>query len=177
MSGEERRKEIIRLLSSGDKPLAGGKLAGILNVSRQVVVQDIALLRAEGYDIFSTNRGYIIQSLSRASRVVYVHHSDDRIQEELDLIVDNGGYVQDVFVHHTVYGELKADLSIGSRKKVRDFMEELNTGKSSPLNTITSGYHYHTILAESEEVLDIIVNELNTNGFLVVETDKMEGDM
>lgn len=139
----------------------------MLDVSRQVVVQDIALLRAEGCEIFSTNRGYIIRTESKKERVFFVHHGDERIQEELNTIVDMGGKVLDVFVKHEVYGELRGILSIDSRKKVQDFMNEINSGKSSSLNTITSGYHYHTVLAESEEILDAIEKELMKRGFII----------
>jgi transcriptional regulator of NAD metabolism len=142
----------------------------MLHVSRQVVVQDIALLRAEGCEIVSTNRGYIIQMPAQAERVYYVHHGNDRIQEELNLIVDLGGRVQDVFVRHEIYGELRAELAVDSRKKVVEFIQEIDGGKSSPLNTITSGYHYHTVLAESEEILDEIEKELDNCGFLVKES-------
>lgn len=167
MSGEERRKEIIRLLTGNVKPISGSRLAEMLNVSRQVVVQDMALLRAEGCDIFSTNRGYLIRKESKAERVFFVQHGDERIQEELNMIVDLGGEILDVFVKHEVYGELKGDLSIDSRKKVKEFMQEINAGTSSTLNTITSGYHYHTVLAESEEILDAIEEELKKRGILV----------
>lgn len=167
MSGEERRKEIKKYIAGSSRPVSGTKLAKHFSVSRQVIVQDIALLRAEGLEIISTNRGYICQTPSMVSRVYYVHHDNDRIREELNLIVDNGGKAEDVFVHHEVYGELRAELSVDSRKKTEEFLREIANGRSSPLNTITSGYHYHTVTAESEEILDTIEEELREKGFLV----------
>lgn len=167
MSGEERRKEILKYIGKSPVPVSGTKLAEYFHVSRQVIVQDIALLRAEGTEIFSTNRGYICKMPSLVSKVYYVHHDDSRIREEMNLIVDNGGRIENVFVHHEVYGELRAELAVDSRKKVEDFIREIKSGKSSPLNTITSGYHYHTVTAESEEILAAIEEELKEKGFLV----------
>lgn len=169
MNGEERRKMIRDLLAKSSTPLSGGALSARLGVSRQVVVQDMALLRAEGCEIVSTNRGYILRANPGVERVFYVQHDNSRIVEELNLIVDNGGKVLDVFVRHEVYGELKADLGVDSRKKAAEFMKEIENGSSSPLNTITSGYHYHTVAAESTEILDAIEKELDIHGFLVKE--------
>ena len=167
MSGEERRSEIIKYIIQNKKPASGTALAAKFEVSRQVIVQDIALLRAEGYQIISTNRGYICYATEEVSRVFYVVHDDEKIQEELNLIVDLGGTIQDVFVKHDIYGELRANLMIDSRRKVKTFMEGLVSGTSSPLNKVTSGYHYHTVTAESEEILDGIEEELRKNHFLI----------
>ena len=135
-------------------------------MSRQVIVQDIALLRANGAAIFSTNRGYLIQADKQYSRVLKVVHEDDEVEEELSTIVDAGGHVKDVFVYHKVYGVIRANMDIKSRRDVRNYLEEIRTGKSSLLKNVTSGYHYHTICAESEEVLDAIQEELKQKGFL-----------
>ena len=147
MNGDERRKKIINILSSSKSPVAGVALAKELDVSRQVIVQDIALLRANGAAIFSTNRGYLIQADKQYSRVLKVVH-------------------EDVFVYHKVYGVIRANMDIKSRRDVRNYLEEIRTGKSSLLKNVTSGYHYHTICAESEEVLDAIQEELKQKGFL-----------
>ena len=166
MNGEERRKKIVKMLTTGTKPIPGVALAKQFDVSRQVIVQDIALLRANGMNIFSTNRGYLIQKDSVASRVFKVYHSDDDVEKELTTIVDLGGIIEDVFVYHKVYGVLRADMNIKSRMDIRRYMEEMATGKSSFLKNVTSGFHYHTILADSEEILDIIQEELGKQGFL-----------
>lgn len=166
MNGEERRKKIVKMLTTGTKPIPGVALAKQFDVSRQVIVQDIALLRANGMNIFSTNRGYLIQKDSVASRVFKVYHSDDDVEKELTTIVDLGGIIEDVFVYHKVYGVLRADMNIKSRMDIRRYMQEIATGKSSLLKNVTSGFHYHTILADSEEILDIIQEELGKQGFL-----------
>ena len=166
MKGEERRKQLLNILSSSNNPVSGGTLAKELNVSRQIIVQDISLLRANGATIFSTNKGYLLQEDRKYSRVFKVYHTDDQVEEELSTIVDAGGQIRDVFVYHKVYGVLKADMGIKSRRDIRAYMEEISTGKSSRLKNVTSGYHYHTIDAESEEILDAIQEELQQKGFL-----------
>ena len=166
MKGEERRKQLLNILSSSNNPVSGGTLAKELNVSRQIIVQDISLLRANGATIFSTNKGYLLQEDRKYSRVFKVYHTDDQVEEELSTIVDAGGQIRDVFVYHKVYGVLKADMGIKSRRDIRAYMEEISTGKSSLLKNVTSGYHYHTIDAESEEILDAIQEELQQKGFL-----------
>ena len=69
MNGEDRREKIINILRSSSTPVAGVALAKELNVSRQVIVQDVALLRANGTAIFSTNRGYVLQTRDVCERV------------------------------------------------------------------------------------------------------------
>lgn len=166
MNGEERRHKIIQMLSQNPTPISGVTLAKKLDVSRQVIVQDIALLRANGTNIISTNRGYLVQEEHAATRVFKVIHKDEEVQEELNCIVDLGGVVEDVFVYHKVYGVLRAEMDIRSRRDVLGYLKELEGGKSTLLKNITSGYHYHTIRAESQEVLDMIQQALQEKGFL-----------
>ena len=108
-------------------------------------MQDVALLRANGKNIFSTNRGYLIQEDEETTRVFKVQHEDDEVEKELTTIVDLGGTVEDVFVYHKVYGVLRAEMNIKSRMDIRNYMEEIRSGKSSLLKNVTSGYHYHTV--------------------------------
>ncbi len=166
MGGQERREQILRILKNSDKPVAGTELARQLNVSRQVIVQDMALIRANGIDVMSTNRGYVIHEPKAVSRVFKVIHTDEQVEEELNLFVDLGGKVDDVFVFHKVYGVIKADMYIKSRRDVKKYMEDISTGKSTQLKNLTSGYHYHTITAEDEQTLDLIQEELSRRGFL-----------
>lgn len=137
------------------------------DVSRQVIVQDIALIRASGYDIISTNRGYILGRPSAVSRTFKVRHTDEQLEEELYSIVDLGGTVRNVMVNHKVYGQMEALLHITSRRKAAEFIADIRSGKSSPLKNITSDYHYHTVDADSEETLDMIEEMLAEKGFLV----------
>ena len=166
MNGEERRTRIIDLLKQSNAPISGTALAGQVGVSRQVIVQDIALLRANAYEIVSTNQGYLLTESAARSRVFKVIHTDEEVEEELSLIVDCGGWVDDVFVSHKIYNVVKAPMNIHSRLDVKRFMDNLASGKSSLLKNVTSGYHYHTVTAESDEILDYIHDALKARGFL-----------
>ena len=169
MTGVKRRAEIVRQIQAQAEPVSGQKLAAAYGVSRQVIVQDIALIRAAGYDIIATNRGYILNAPVAAKRTFKVQHSDDQLEEELCCIVDLGGCVHNVMIHHRVYGRLEAELNINSRKKIADFLEDIRSGKSSPLKNITSGYHYHEVTEDNEETLDMVEHVLKEKGFLVAQ--------
>lgn len=167
VTGADRRNQIIKIIQNSPSPVPARSLAASCQVSRQVIVQDIALIRAAGYDIISTNRGYILNSLSQAERVFKVRHRNEQMEEELNAIVDLGGCVKDVAVSHRIYGRMEAELNISSRRKIALFLEDIKNGSSSPLNNITSGYHYHTVSADSQETLDAIEEMLRQKGFLV----------
>lgn len=166
MNGIDRREGIIRILERSEEPVSGIALSKEMHVSRQVIVQDIALIRANGRSVFSTNRGYIIQKQKEASRILKVNHSDEDVQRELMAIVDLGGKIKDVFVYHKVYGVLKAEMNITSRFAVEQFVDQIATGKSGLLKNVTAGYHYHTVLADSDDVLDLVENQMEAMGFL-----------
>jgi len=166
MKAEQRRREIVTTLMGASDPIPGGDLAVQTGVSRQVIVQDMALIRANGVDVMATNRGYVLHEAQQVSRVFKVIHTDEQVEEELNLFVDLGGIVQDVFVYHKVYGVIKVPMNIKSRKDVRKYMEGISSGKSTNLMNLTSNYHYHTIIAEDEQTLDMIQDELSQRGFL-----------
>lgn len=167
ITAEQRREEIVNSIKACDGPISGKALAAKYDVSRQVVVQDIALIRAQGVDVISTNRGYIINCENAASRIFKVKHTDDELEEELFTIIDLGGKIKNVMINHRVYGHMEAVLNITSRRKALEFLDDIKSGKSSPLKNITSDYHYHTIEADNEETLDLIENKLDEKGFLV----------
>ena len=166
MSGEERRGKIIQALKNSDKAVSATTLAKEFDVSRQVIVQDVALLRANGKKYIFDQPGYLIQEDEETTRVFKVQHEDDEVEKELTTIVDLGGTVEDVFVYHKVYGVLRAEMNIKSRMDIRNYMEEIRSGKSSLLKNVTSGYHYHTVRAERVEILDMIQEELQKKGLL-----------
>ena len=168
MTGSERRDKIIATMQENRMPVPGKELASFYNVSRQVIVQDIALMRAAGYDIISTNRGYILNSPKSVKRIFKVQHTDEQMEDELYSIVDLGGCVETVIVNHKVYGRMEAKLHITSRRLAWEFLEDIRSGKSSPLKNITSNYHYHEVHADSEETLDMIENMLREKGYLVL---------
>ena len=169
MKVSERRKGIVNLLLSTKEPVSGSELAEKFNISRQIRVQDISVLKGTGYEILSTNQGYVMQKTPLAERVFKLKHTTEQTEDELSCIVDLGGTVVDVFVWHKVYGKIEAALNIFSPMHVRQFMEGVRTGKSSELMNITGGYHYHTIRAENEVVLDRIEQELNNRKYIVPE--------
>ena len=169
MTGSKRREEIINKIKSSTSPISGKTLAQLYDVSRQVIVQDIALLRTAGYDIISTNRGYLLNAPHTISRTFKVSHTDDQTEDELCSIVDLGGTVVNVMVNHRVYGHMEAPLDISSRLKVKEFIDDIKSGKSSPLKNITSNYHYHTVEADSEHTLDLIQQALDKKGYLITE--------
>ena len=167
MTGEERREKIVALLGAADGALSGGDLAQELGVSRQVIVQDIALIRREGVEIDSTHRGYVLSRRDVPRRAFKVRHREDQVQEELDLIVDLGGTVEDVVVNHRTYGVISVPLNVSSRRDVARYLADIATSKSTPLSRITSGYHFHHVTAASEEILDEVAAALKGHGFLV----------
>lgn len=166
MNAKERRENIVRMVEKSPDPVSGALLAEKLKVSRQVIVQDIALLRANGTDIISTNRGYIIGHGRSQSRVFKVIHGDDETLTELNAMIDLGGRVEDVFVYHKAYGVIRAEMNLKSRRDITDYMKNITSGKSGLLKNVTSGYHYHTVSADDAETLDIIQEKLSELGFL-----------
>ena len=166
MKAAERRKSIANLLISSDSAVPGGKLSEMFGVSRQIIVQDIAVLKASGYDILSTHSGYIMQDTPLKERVFKVYHTTHQTEDELNTIVELGGTVVDVFVWHKVYGKMAAPLNIFSRLHIDQFIEGVRSGKSVELMSITGGFHYHTVRAESEQILDNIERALNAKNYI-----------
>ena len=173
MEGDERRKKILGILHEESAPVSGTGLARMLGVSRQVIVQDIALLRATDKNILSTNKGYLLfdagQGMGRKRRDFKVKHQDEEILDELNTIVDFGGKVRDVVVEHGIYGQISADLIINSRADAEAFVKKVEEYKTKPLNDLTHGVHFHTVEADSEEILDRIGKELEKKGYLINE--------
>lgn len=165
--GVKRREEMLSMIKRSKKPVPGKELAEMFGVSRQVIVQDIALIRASGHEVFSTNRGYLLNEPHTVSRVFKVSHTEDELEDELCSIVDLGGEVVNVMVNHRVYGRMEAPLHITSRRKAAEFIEDIRSGKSSPLMNITSHYHYHTVEADCEDTLNIIEEMLRRKKYLV----------
>jgi len=169
MNGTERRKEILNMIQTSDRVVSATRLAEEFSVSRQVIVQDIALIRAAGFDIISTNRGYILNEPQKPNRIFKVSHTDEQLEDELNTIVDMGGTVLDVFIWHKIYGKISGVLNISSRRKVSDFMDDIRSGRSTPLMKVTGNYHYHTVEAPDEETLDLIEKALINKGYLVAD--------
>ncbi len=169
MKALDRRKAIANRLLSANEAISGSMLSNEFGVSRQIIVQDITVLKGSGYDILATHNGYVIRKSPLKERVFKLYHTTEQTEDELNTIVDLGGTVVDVFVWHKVYGKMVAPLNIFSRLNVKQFIEGVRSGKSSELMNITGGYHYHTVRADSETVLDLIKNTLEKKGYIAPE--------
>lgn len=169
MDGDARRARMVQLLQEAAEPIPGAKLAKQMGVSRQVIVQDIALLRAVDKNILSTNKGYILfhRKPNEHTRSFHVCHTDEQITDELNTIVDYGGNVKDVTVAHPIYGQISVDLIIRSRIDVENFDAQVKKYQTKPLNNLTGGEHFHTVTAPDEETLDAIGKALARKGYLL----------
>lgn len=166
MTVAERQNEILTILKKAEVPIAARELASRFGVSRQVIVQDLAILRVANPDIISTYKGYIMSAPSAHRREFKVRHEESRTREELQLIVDLGGRVMNVSISHKIYGKVTADMNVSSRQDVEEFMLALKSSRSRNLSSATNGYHYHLVEAASEERLNLIEKALLEHGFL-----------
>ena len=172
MAGEDRRKKILQLLKG--QILNGSQLAKQLNVSRQVIVQDIALLRTSGSEILSTRQGYILSADNTCTRTYHVRCPESEIEPMLNVFVDAGGTVQDIFVIHNTYGVIRAELHLCNRRDVKQFIESIHTGREAALHGLCKGGHWHTVSADTENALDLIAQELRARGYLIERTGGSE---
>lgn len=168
MEGQERRSAILELLSNENNAISGMELAKRMGVSRQVIVQDIALLRAVNRNILSTTKGYMLyqQEKQKEIRCFMVKHTTDEIEDELCTIVDFGGKVLDVIVTHEIYGQITKDLLISTRQDVYEFVEKVKNQNIMPLKELTAGLHFHTVEADTQEILDRIQQALEAKNYL-----------
>lgn len=170
LSGKERRKYIVQLLKNQQNPITGQSLAELTGVSRQVIVTDVALLKASDEPIIATNRGYLYMKKKESSlahrRIIICKHPPDQTEEELNAIVDCGVTVENVIVEHPIYGELTGSLMIESRYDVEQFTNALKTKEASLLSELTDGIHLHTLEADSVDKLDAACDRLRQLGIL-----------
>jgi transcriptional regulator of NAD metabolism len=160
---------LTRLQKAGS-PLSGTKLAREFGVSRQIIVGDISILRAEGEKIYATPRGYVMPEGQGADGLLVsfiCRHNREEMEQELLAFVDNGGEVLDVIVEHPVYGPLKSDLLLKSRRDIKNFLTKMKKCQAKPLLVVTGGVHIHTIRVPDEESLQAIKQELRNKGILV----------
>ena len=165
MDAKERRSAILQLLRNRTAPVTGAELAARMGVSRQVIVQDIALLRTGGQTIFATPEGYLLPALEP---VVAARHRDNAgMRRELETVVRLGGTVVDVSIEHPVYGEISAPLHLRTQAGVDRFMANFETGGTSPISLLTDGVHLHTVEAPSQGAMERILSALREAGILV----------
>ena len=166
MDAVQRRAALSDYLSQAAGPVSASVLAARFSVSRQIIVGDIALLRAGGLDIAATPRGYLLPrptpGLTR--QLACVHRPED-MGRELELMVDNGT-VLDVIVEHPVYGQLTGQLHLSSRYDVGQFLQKVSRSGARPLSALTGGVHLHTILCPDEAAWHRVRAALDQAGFL-----------
>lgn len=170
MKSDERRNLIIQTLSKCNSSISATSLANNFSVTRQIIVADIALLRASGYQIIADNKGYkLITANNDLIKRIAVQHSKDDVNNEFYAIVDNGGKVLDVIIEHPIYGKISVELNITSRYEADEFVKKLNNTNSHPLSFLTQGLHIHTIEVPNNESFERIKLKLNELGILITE--------
>jgi len=170
-TGEERRQFILDWLKKTTEPLTGQVIAEKTNVSRQIVVQDISLLKARNEPVMATSQGYVYLTEQRSTlpfkKIIACRHVPKDTERELLMMVDHGVTVRDVSVEHPIYGELTATLMIKNRRDVIDFIKRMDSTNAAYLSDLTEGVHLHTIEADTEEQLSSLCQELEQAGFLL----------
>ena len=163
MDAEQRRNTILTKLEQADQPLSASSLAAVLSVSRQIIVGDVALLRASGHEITSTPRGY---RLGRLVRRITCRHEASATRAELCAIVDEGCTVKDVIVEHPIYGQLIGQLDLSSRHDIEEYVIATLKKSARPLSLLTDGLHSHTLLCPDEDAYLRVKERLRTMGIL-----------
>ena len=164
MEAASRRQAILDQLRTADRPVSASALAAGLNVSRQIIVGDIALLRAGG----ATPRGYVLpRATDGITRTIACRHTLAQTGQELDILVDNGCTVLDVIVEHPVYGQLTGQLQISSRYDVEQFLARIRDSDAAPLSMLTGGLHLHTLCCPNEDAYTRACAALKAAGLLL----------
>lgn len=173
MDAQQRRQIIASRLAESSQPLSAGSLAQELSVSRQIIVGDVALLRAGGLDITATPRGYLLpQRAAGLTCTLACRHTALQMEEELNAIVDQGCTVLDVVVEHPIYGQLTGPLHLSSRYDVAQFLARCAQSAAAPLSRLTEGVHLHTVRCPDRQAADRVRAALERLGILY--GDKMD---
>lgn len=168
MNADERRVKLFELLRTKRRPMSGTELASIFKVTRQIIVQDIAILRASGKDILATSKGYLAgDSPHLCSRQIAVYHDVTSTRKELMAFVQCGCKVVDVIVEHPIYGELRGMLMLQNSKDVDEFLGNIARSNASLLSNLTGGVHLHTVEALNEDSIDKAIGILREMGMLL----------
>ena len=170
MNSTERKSSILNKLKESITPIKGTDLAKLFNVSRQIIVQDIALLRAQGEDIISTPQGYMVpfkRDDRITKRIVCKHEGYNAIGDELQVMLDYGARILDVIVEHPLYGEITSQLNINNKIELEDFINNITKKKAEPLASLTEGIHIHTIEISNERIFQELKKALNEKGYLI----------
>ena len=168
MNAAQRRECILKKLSGATVPLSASALAAELGVSRQIVVGDVALLRAGGAQIDATPRGYQLHPAEKGFTGILacVHSTEDEMRTELYTVVDQGGVVVDVTVENSLYGELRGNLNLASRYDVDNFIRQAKDTPECLLSRMTGGVHLHTLHCPDAASFERIRSALEEQGLL-----------
>lgn len=167
MNAAQRRTRILDELKAAPAPLSATALAQKLSVSRQIIVGDVALLRAAGASVTATPRGYLLdRPLPGLTRTVACLHSGADMERELTLMVDQGCTVENVIVDHPVYGQLTGPLKLSSRYDISEFIRKVEENSARPLSMLTDGIHLHTLRCPDEDTFQRTLAALEAAGFL-----------
>ena len=169
MSGAQTRREAIaRVLEDAGGPVSATALAERFSVSRQIIVGDIALLRAAGAEILATPRGYVLDRREEGTAyTVACVHRPEEMEAELNAMVDAGAEVVDVIVEHPVYGQLTGLLGVRSRYDVREFLRRVEAHGARPLSELTGGIHLHTVRCPDEKTFQQVEGSLQNENILL----------
>ncbi len=166
MKTNERRIEILKTIKNSNKALSASFLSKVYKVSRQAIVQDVAILKAMQEPIMATPKGYIYQkAMLGYTFIVACNHKEEDIEEELQCIVDHGGTIIDVIIEHPVYGEISGKLNIKTRYDIQKYLEKWTKHKAMSLSHLNEGVHCHTIQANDEQTMNIIKAALLEKSF------------
>ena len=168
MNAAQRREVILEQLTAAEAPLSASVLAGMLGVSRQIVVGDVALLRAAGTQIDATPRGYQLHPVAKGYTGILacVHSTAEQMREELYTVVDQGCIVVDVAVENPLYGELRGNLNLASRYDVDHFIRQAADTPEGLLSRMTGGVHLHTLRCPDKEAFERVRDALDSKGML-----------
>lgn len=175
MKGEERRALILEQLAQTQQATSASKFAKEFGVSRQIIVGDIALLRARGHEIVATARGYLLEHQTSGKEItIAVAHRPEEVLEELTIFIEHHIAVINVIVDHALYGEIKSPLEITTMEEAHEFVQQYEQSEEKLLSNLTNGVHLHTIRYQDEQDLLAVKEALAKRGFLFSENEVPE---
>ena len=168
MVAEQRRQQIYAYIAGASNPVSASTLAKTFGVSRQIVVGDVAILRASGYDIASTPKGYMLAELESEGivKIFVCNHLPEQTEAELSAILYHGGEVLDVIVSHPIYGQISAPLNLKTQFDIAVFLQKIASEEAALLSDLTGGLHLHTVRCPDEAAYRRIYAALDELGVI-----------
>jgi transcriptional regulator of NAD metabolism len=169
-TGAARRDKIVTMLREGRRSITGSELAEHFGVSRQAIVNDMAIIRAGGAAISGSPLGYRWDGDAPPEGVfatLACKHDREGAQKELEVLVAHGCTVLDVVIEHELYGEIRANLMVASHRDVERYGEAMLTSDAQPLSSLTGGVHVHHVRAPGAVALESARRDLALLGCLL----------